>query len=115
MDDELRRLFRDISEMEARVHALRDRVVAHSSDRAERKRWRHLNSSMSSLASVSGLIYDILPPHTEGQCTCHEPVRFEGRTSDHWSYCPVFKAAATPCGCVGLQHREECPEHVVPL
>lgn len=110
MDDELRRLFRDISEMETRVHALRDRVVAHSSDRAERKRWRHLNSSMSSLASVSGLIYDILPPYTEGQCTCH----FVPPLGGHWGYCPAFKVAVTPCGCVGLQHREECPEHVVP-
>lgn len=117
--DELRRIFRELNLLEGRLRAARDKRSAHSGTEKERRAWRRLHSAVASLDQAAGALYDVLPPFVEGQCACPGDSRWPG---GHWSYCPAYArpdrvetVEIRACDCVGLAHREACPDHAVPL
>jgi hypothetical protein len=68
-----------------------------------------LFAALAHLEGAETALYDALPPIGENECRC------DGPDGGHWSWCPAHASKIVRCGCVGLQHRETCPEHVVPL
>lgn len=121
-DNELRRLFRELGMMAARIRELRNQASGHSALPDTRKRWRYLNSAANSLDSAESAIYEVLPRYVEGQCNCPGISGVPDGPNAHWSYCATFRAAAGDgdlrpgCDglCSGFAHRESCSEHVVP-